>query len=79
MKKLNSDVVYELVREISRKLRKEDRFQADPEGYVVGMLVAARDGLRPGATIGQVLEEATWENNQEMANKLLGRKKVAAK
>ncbi len=79
MKKLNSKVVYDLVREISQKLRKENRFDEDPELYVIGTLIAARDNIRPGATIGQMLEKASWEDVQEIAARLLRRKKVSMK
>lgn len=75
--KLNSKVVYKLVRGIARKLEQETHFEEDPELYVVGMLVVARDELKPGRTIGQVLEEGAFENNQKVARKLLRRKKVA--
>ena len=76
--KLNSKVVYKLVREIAKKLEKDDHFEKDPELYVIGMLVAARDELKPGRTIGGVLEEACFEDHRKAAAKLLHRKKVAA-
>ncbi|OGZ65595.1 MAG: hypothetical protein A3C06_00675 [Candidatus Taylorbacteria bacterium RIFCSPHIGHO2_02_FULL_46_13] len=79
MRRINSEVVYNLVRAIAKKLDQEEDFEKDPEVYTVGMLVVARDELKPGRTIGQVLEEAPWENNQETAMRLLGRKKVTAK
>ena len=78
MDRINAKVIYDLLEEIAEKLEKKHRFKEDPELYLAGMLIAAKKGLaRPGRTVGQVLEEASFEDNQEEAAKLLGRKKAA--
>lgn len=76
--KLN-DVVYPIVEQIALKLEAEEFFAEDPELYTVALLLVAKKELKPGRTIGQVLEEARYESNLEEAAKLLKRKKVAAK
>ncbi len=77
--KLNSRVVYDLAREISKKLEEEDRFERDPEGYTIGLLVAANNSLPLGGGLYGTLETAPFENTQAEVAKLLGRKKVAVK
>jgi hypothetical protein len=76
--KLN-DVVYPIVEQIALKLEAEDYFAKDPELYTVALLLVAKKELKPGRTIGQVLEEAMYEDNLDEAAKLLKRKKVASK
>lgn len=80
MDKINAKVVYGLLEEIAEKLEQKRSFDEDPELYLTGMLIAAKKGLRrPGKTVGQTLEEAPFEDNEEEAAKLLGRKKATAR
>lgn len=76
--KLN-DVVYPIVEQIALEVEDEDHFAEDPELYTVALLLAAQKNLRPGMTIGQALEQASYDYNMEEARKLLKRKKVAVK
>ena len=83
--KLNIEVVYQLVREIAKKIREEDLFEKDPELYIVGLLISANQSLpvdpltRSHQIINDVFERATYERIQEKAEKLLHRKKVTVK
>lgn len=77
--KLNAEVVYKLAREIARKLKEEDRFERDPEGYTVGLFVVANNSLPIGGALYGTLEKAPFENTQAEVAKLLGRKKVTVK
>ncbi|MGH2638475.1 MAG: hypothetical protein ACRDF4_04235 [Rhabdochlamydiaceae bacterium] len=76
--KLN-DVLYPIVEQIAQKLEDEEEFAEDPELYTVALLLVAKKELKPGRTIGQVLEEAMYDDNLDEARKLLKRKKVAPK
>ena len=73
--KLN-DVLYPIVEQIAKKLEDEEYFKEDPELYTVALVLVAKKELKPGRTIGQVLEEAMYEDNLDEARKLLKRKKV---
>ena len=75
--KLN-DVLYPIVEQIAQKLEAKEFFAEDPELYTVALLLVAKKELKPGRTIGQVLEEAGYEDNLEEARKLLKRKKVTS-
>ena len=74
-----NDVVYPIVEQIALELEAEEYFAEDPELYTVALLLAAKKELRPGKTIGQALEEATFDDNMDEAAKLLKRKKVTAR